>query len=148
MCQQCRKSASLVSLVCGASLLQHFVVILGESTCVSGHRISPMQPSPNMSSVTILVISSQKKKRIVGHIHPSSSLLSLCMRTQTQTRTHIHFRLFPSPTPYTHARKHTACFIIHLSTQHSVSETDSMDAKLPLPAGSVPLKHSGCTFLN
>lgn len=102
-----------------------------------------------MSGVTILVISCQKKKS--GSYSPL--LPSLLARTDRRTQTHTH-ALSPVAPPlsflphcthtHTHVRtqasRHSACFIIHLPTQHSVPETDSIDAKLPVPAGSEPLK--------
>lgn len=68
----------------------------------------------------------QTHTHALSPVAPPLSFLPHC------THTHTHVR--------TQASRHSACFIIHLPTQHSVPETDSIDAKLPVPAGSEPLK--------
>lgn len=138
---QCHNSLSLSATVlcmeyCLSSILCWFWV---SSTCMVGHQICLIQPSPNMSSVTILVIFA--KKRIVGHIRPSSRVSNLCTHPDTLSSVPLPPFSFPVSLLHMHASTHSARFIIHLPTQHSVPETDSIDAKLPVPAGSVPLKH-------
>lgn len=99
-----------------------------------------------MSSVTILVISCQKKNS-GSEPPPSSLLLNLCTHTWTHRRRHAHSRLCPSPSPsflclpHTHAHKHTRLAWLY-TAQPRVPETAWMDAERPVPAGSVPRKHA------
>lgn len=138
---QCHNSLSLSATVlcmekCLSSILCLFWV---SSTCMVGHQICLIQPSPNMSSVTILVILCQKKNS--GSYSPLLPRLKFVHAPRHTFVCAPPPLLLPVSLLHTHASTHSARFIIHLPTQHSVPETDSIDAKLPVPAGSVPLKH-------
>lgn len=94
------------------------------STCVVGRRMCIIQPSPNMSSVTILVISCQKKNS-GSYSTPPPPLKSVHAHGHTQTQTGTHFRLCPSSPPHSllslthiHARKHTLS-LLHYTLAHT-----------------------------
>lgn len=114
---QCHNSLSLSTTVlcmeyCLSSILCWF---WASSTCMVGHQICLIQPSPNMSSVTILVILCQKKNS------GSYSPLLPCLKSVHAPR-HT-FVCAPPPLllsrlSLTHARKHTLSSL-HYTLAHT-----------------------------
>lgn len=75
-----------------------------------------------------------------------SALKSAHAHTETQMQTRTLSRVsLPPPSPssllHIHARKHTQPASLYTRPHSIACETDSIDAELPVPAGSVPLKH-------
>lgn len=101
-----------------------FVTIWASSTCMVGCQICPVQPRPNMSGVTILVISCQKKNS--GSNSPLLPLSNLCMHTQTHTDADTHtlssVPLPPLPLSLFHVRTQAHTQLASLYTcPHSIA---------------------------